>query len=474
MTTDFRPPKKKNNALSKQRIRIVEICSILLCLVFVTFFSGKYLVSPYFSAEKKGTKNSITYNAIKDYVVEGDIIDRNESLIMGNASAGASSYADYPENESYAYLLGYYSVNSGKENTYGLRGNLKDYSLFHLDANNKGATVQLTTDNDLQDYAYALLGNQEGSITVIDNKTGAILALASHSTITYDVNDINSLLLSDVEGSNYRRGTFENDPPGSTFKIVTAAAALEKQEEEGFDDSYFDFTDTGSYLPAGSDWTITNYENVAYGDVDLETAMNKSINCYFADLGIRIGGEALAKTSAAFMVGKDIDIPFLTTLHSKIDVDASSQNDEIAQTSFGQGHTQITPVHLALIAQAIANDGVMMSPYIVSKIYDNSLPLYQHINHKLSKATDETVCEKLKTILHSTAEGYGLDEANYGMVYAKTGTAECANDRIHTYLVGFTESASFCISLNNSDHSYLLYPYAQQIVSKINAIYANN
>ena len=135
------------NKLSRQRIRIVEVCSIVCCLLFVGFFSGKYLISPVFSSQKQGTKNTITYNAIQNYVIEGDILDRNGSTIMANASEGSSAYANYPENESYAYLLGYYSVNSGKENTYGLRGNLKDYSLFHLDSSNKGATVQLTTDN---------------------------------------------------------------------------------------------------------------------------------------------------------------------------------------------------------------------------------------------------------------------------------------------------------------------------------------
>ncbi len=465
-----RKNRDRRNAFSKRRIRLVEICSVLVCLLFVTFFSGKYLVSPILSTSKQATKNTITYDAISSYVIEGDILDRNGNTIMGNASSGTGSYASYPENESYAYLLGYYSVSSGKENTYGLRGNLKDYSLFHLDSNNKGATVKLTTNTSLQDYAYELLNGQEGSITVIDNKTGAILALASHSTITYDVNDINSLLLSDVEGSHYRRGTYENDPPGSTFKIVTAAAALEKQQDEGLDDSFFNYYDTGTYLPAGSDWTITNYESASYGEVNLETAMNKSINCYFADLGVRVGADRISKTAKSFMIGSDIEIPFLTTLHSSFDVDPSS-NDAVAQTAFGQGNTEITPVHLALIAQAVANDGTMMSPYVVSEIYSGNLPLYKHHDKKLSNALDSSICDKLKTILHSTAEGYGLDEYNYGMVYAKTGTAECSNDRIHTYMVGFTENASFCISLNNSDHSYNLYPLAQGLVSMINSIY---
>lgn len=472
MTQSNKTPRKlSQNALSKRRIRLVEVGSICVCLLFGLFFSGKYLISPIFSSKKQATKNTITYDAISDYVIEGDIVDQNGNIIMGYASSGTPASANSPENESYAYLLGYYTVDSNVENTYGLRGNLKDYSLFHLDSDNKGATVQLTTDNGLQDYAYELLNGQEGSITVIDNDTGAILALASHSTITYDVNDMESFLNSDVEGAQYRRGTYENDPPGSTFKMITAAAALTKQEDEGFDDSYFNFTDTGTYLPEGSDWTIHNYNDYAYGDIGLTEAMENSVNCYFADLGIRVGQEYLTNAAEAFKIGEDIEIPFLTTLHSSFSF-SDDQPVTISQTSYGQGDTQITPVHLAMIAQAIANDGVMMSPYIVSNITDGKLPLYKHFDSKLGTCITETVDEKLKDVLHAAALKYGLDEYNYGMVYAKTGTAECANDRIHTYLVGFTEDASFCISLNDSDISYSLYPVAQKLVAYINSMYA--
>ena len=220
----------KNNR-SKKRILLAEIACVIGCLLFSTFLCGKYLLLATFDDGYHGTKNTITYQTIEDFVVEGDIYDRDGALILGNASPGVSAYAENPKNYSYAWLLGYYSVNGGIENTFGLRGNLKDYSLFHLDAENKGASITLTTDNRLQNTAYALLNGKEGSITVIDNHTGAILALSSQSTVAYDVNDMESLLNSDVPGSQFRRGTYENDPPGSTFKVITAAAALKKAED---------------------------------------------------------------------------------------------------------------------------------------------------------------------------------------------------------------------------------------------------
>ena len=462
----------KNRPRDAARINLLIILGCVVCIAFVCGFAGKYLLGPAISEDSRATKNSITYETIEPYAIEGDITDRNGSLIMGNGEAGSSGYAVYPNNYSFAWLLGYYTVSIDGENSYGIRGHNSQYSLFTLDKNDKGATTRLTIDEGLQNYAWQeLLAGQEGSITVIDNKTGAILCLASQSTIDYDANDISTVLYSDVPDSQYRRGTFENDPPGSTFKIVTAAAALQKAEEEDLGEDFFYYYDTGEYTPEGDDFTITNYGYYSYGDLDLESAMNSSVNCYFADLGVRIGADALQNMAEQFLIGTDIEIPFLDTLQSRFDYGDGSPA-YLAQAAFGQGNTEITPVHLAMIAQAVANKGEMMQPYIVESIKLGSVPLYRHIRHKLNNCITVSVDEKLKEIMHSTAEGYGLYESSYGYVCAKTGTAECSDGRVHTYLVGFTEDASFCISMNDSDVSSELYGTAQMLVDYINDLYS--
>lgn len=457
--------------ISSRRIRLTELGCIAVCLLFCGMFGWKYTIAPLVSSSSRATKNTIVYNAIKNYAIEGDYLDRSGTLIMGNASAGSPASASSPMNKSYAWLLGYYSVSSGRENRFGLRGNLADYSLFRLNRSNKGASVTLTTDNRLQNYAFkTILDSTEGSVTVIDNRTGAILCLASQSTITYDVNKVETLLESTVEGSQFRRGTFENDPPGSTFKVVTSAAAIKAALDNHYDEEWFSYNDNGVYVPENSDFTITNFNNKAYGELNLERALNNSVNCYFANLGNKVGEARLKEMAEAFMVGKDIEIPFLTTLHSGIDFGKGTPA-EIAQIAFGQGSTQITPVHICLIAQAVANGGVMMQPYIVDSIYRGRYPLYAARQQILSKVLSSDVDTELKRIMHSTAEVYGLKEGSYGMVYAKTGTAECANDRIHIYIMGFTEDASFCISMNNRTNSHYLYDKAKQLVRKINEVY---
>ncbi|MDY3930417.1 MAG: penicillin-binding transpeptidase domain-containing protein [Erysipelotrichaceae bacterium] len=452
---------------ARRRIQSAQVLCVVTPLLLCAVFGGKYVVMPYVNDTYKATKNQITYQEISSYVKEGDILDRNGSLIFGNAEAGEGGTASDPENYSYAWLLGYYTVNSSQENSYGLRGSLKDALLYHLDSNDKGETVTLTTDTGLQDYAYQLLDGQEGSITVIDNRTGAILALTSQSTIDYDVNDPDSFLANTTQDGQYRRGTYETDPPGSTFKVVTTAAALKKQEDEGLSDDFFQYTDTGTYTPEGDDWTITNYNNEVYGDIDLDTAFANSVNCYFANLGIQTGADNLRTMAENFMIGKDIEIPFLCTLHSQLDIE-DDKPATIAQTAFGQGNTEITPVHLALIAQAVANDGVMMSPYIVQKIDGSLFTSYQARQKKLSAAIDETVDARLKEAMHEAALSYGFSESRYGMVYAKTGTAECPNDRVHCYMIGFTDNYSFCVSFNSMASSVQLYPQALALVNYLN------
>ena len=180
---------------AKKRIRMAEIFAVLIPVAFMAVFGTKYVILPMTNTSYAATKSTVTYDEIKSYVVEGDILDRRGNMIMGNATPGSGAFANAPENRSYAYLLGYYTVNSNTENRYGLRGNLYEHSLFTLDENNKGQTVILTTDNALQDYAYTnILAGQEGSVTVIDNSTGEILCLTSQSTIDYDVNDTASFV----------------------------------------------------------------------------------------------------------------------------------------------------------------------------------------------------------------------------------------------------------------------------------------
>lgn len=455
----------KNNhyEISQKRIRLTEIASIIITLLFTFVLANRYLVQPVISDTSRNNKDTILYNAVTTYAQEGSFIDRNGIEIS------KGGVLNYPDNLSHSWLLGYYSVSLGYENTFGLRGSLKDYIYFLLDKNNVGANVNLTIDSRIQSYAYTnILAGNEGSVIVLDNKTGAILTLTSQSTVDYDANDPTSILMSDIPNSQFRRGTFENDPPGSTFKVLTTIAALEKQRDENLDDSFFNYYDNGTYIAEGDDFTITNYNYYVYGDISLNEAMKNSVNCYFADLGVRVGKDRIKDVASRFMIGKDIEIPYLDTITSSLNMEDAS-NGDVAQTAFGQGKTEVTPMNLALICEAIANNGIMKQPYIVDKIVHRRIPIYYSHSKDIATCADEEIIARLKEAMHETALGYGLGD-NYGMVYAKTGTAECADGRLHTYLMGCTDDISFVISMNNDERSADLYGLAQSLLSYIQSL----
>ena len=449
--------------ISQRRIRLTEIGSILICVLFVFTFTNRYLLQPAIDDETRIAKDALLYNSVSPYVEEGSFYDRNNVIIS------TDNIVNSPENYSYAWLLGYYTVSYGNENSFGLRGSLKDYLYFLLNRNNEGASITLTTDSRIQNYAFSnILNGEEGSVIVLDNKTGGILALASQSTVGYDANAPISILESDIPDSQFRRGTFENDPPGSTFKVLTSIAALEKARDESLDDTFFQYYDDGTYIPEGDDFVITNYNNYVYGDLTLPEAMKNSVNCYFADLGVRVGKDRIEDVAKRLMIGTDIEIPYLDTISSSMNM-ADATAADIAQISFGQGQTQVTPMNLVLIASAIANNGTMKQPYIVDKITYRRIPLFSAATKDLTKCADEEIIAKLKEAMHETALGYGLSE-DFGMVYAKTGTAECGEDRLHTYIMVCTDDVSFIISRNNGDVSADLYGPAQNLLAFIQSL----
>ncbi|QRG87077.1 penicillin-binding transpeptidase domain-containing protein [Bulleidia sp. zg-1006] len=434
------------NSKANKRIGITMIILLLALVILIIHFSYSFLYLPSHNAQKIREKRMYSFQSLPKSAQEGNYYDTNGHLLMEHGKANSS------EAYSMAWLLGYYASDNNHEYKMGLRGNLVDYSYLHLNKQKVGASTFLTIDSNLQNLAYELLHNQEGSITVLDAKTGAIRALASHSTFDFNINDLSTLTKQTAKNSQFTRGLFEKDPPGSTFKIITSISALEQENIPNLN-----FKDTGSYLSKDGGTKIVNFENKAYGNVGLEKALNHSINTYFAHLGEELGPTALEKTAQKFLIGQDIPIPYLSTLHSKLDVQGAN---ELAATAYGQGKTQITPVHLALIAQSLANKGIMKEAYIVESIQSDQNILYKHQEKDLSKVTESAVIEKLNPYLRSTAKLYGLK----GEVYAKTGTAELPDKTTHIYLLAYTKDYGICLSLNHKNQSNRLIPLANRLL----------
>lgn len=416
------------NASSHKKIAGIAAVFCAMCFLVICVCVYRVAVFRDLNPEADKMKKDSRIRLQESEVVEGIILDRSNNEITSYSEPGEAAVIQYPE--SFSYLIGYNSYRLGVS---GLRSTL--YSdLFDGGRDNIGATVKLTIDAELQEQAYHLLDHTVGSVCVINADTGEILTMTSRGNVTlgYNANKIDnkfrefegrtyyfSDLYNTYDKFYYDRAVFAEDPPGSCAKIITATSLV----ENGMQD--FSYMDTGSECND----LISNYNGDIYGECDLERALNHSVNTYFAKAGMTLGNAKLKKTYNQFMVGVPLELDF-TTLESTYMGNDSYSEFVLASNAYGQGQLVMTPLHLAMTASAVMNDGVMMKPYLISSIKNDGRTRRTGSSVKLSDATDRTTADTVKSLLHSNAVYYGLyDYFDEDEVYltAKTGTAETDN-----------------------------------------------
>jgi penicillin-binding protein A len=342
----------------------------------------------------------------------------------------------YPEDELYAVITGFYSYDRGStglERTYNAPLSGTDDALFVrrlVDmATNKtpeGASVQTTIVPKIQKAAADALGNQKGAVVALDPKTGAVLAMVTSPT--FDPNDIAGhdieaagkaydRLASNSQLSN--RAAREIYPPGSTFKLVTAAAALADGKTP---DSMVDSPDPLK-LP-GTRVYLSNSTNCGGTKITMTQALKVSCNTAFANLGMDVGEDKLREQAQLF----GFDRRHLDDLGGVASQFPDKLNEaQLALSSIGQYDVAASPLQMAMVAAAIANDGVLMDPYVVSTVRSQDLtPIETHKPTELSTAmTPENAKELQQMMSEVVSEGTGRNAQIPGVeVAGKTGTAQ--------------------------------------------------
>jgi len=392
---------------------------------------------------------------------EGAIVDMHGNAITTGAAPGRPAQLVYPEE--FGFLVGY---NCRRFARYGLRHGLDRYLNHMLDDNDTGATVRLTLSNALQIRAYEAIGNTAGSAIVIENSTGRVLALASRADIPFNPNMLDAYMeiYNAHEGFFLPYGWTERTPPGSTFKLITAASAL----EHGFTAGQLSFNDTGRIdIPGGS--VIRNFNNSSFGQISLGCALMFSVNTYFANLALELGTERLDATMRRFMLDSTLELDF-ATIRSSFDWGNGSLF-YVAQTGFGQGRLQMTPLHLAMVIQSIANDGVMLAPHVISDITAGCGTVARRgSTSAIAETVSAGTAQILRSMMISTAHSYGLTYERFGVVGAKTGTAELGSGYNQVYLGAFTEEYTIILSRNytTGTSSQLIRPMMGLLESIIN------
>ncbi len=355
----------------------------------------------------------------------------------------------YPQGELFSNVVGYWSTKYGAtgieigENS-NLSGTAEPATLDGLinqmtGGPQPGNNVVLTLDPELQRVAYEGLAASvtgRGAVVAVDPKNGEILAMASHPS--FDPNGIDESfpeLSRDPDSPLINRAVQSLYPPGSTFKVITAAAAL----EAGVSPTQ-QFVDDGTYELPG--YTVHNYKGREYGRVTFTESLVFSINAIFAKIAVeKIGARSLAQMAYDFGFGDTYEGFSLPVSASNLGLPPSEWTPgTTAQTAFGQGQTSSNAFEMALVAAAIANDGEMMEPRLVREIrspdgiiLDRPTPSVRH--EPLPASTAQALNEMMQKVVTqgelTVAEVPGVEVAG------KTGTAESGNGPPHSWWITF-------------------------------------
>ncbi|MFB6560014.1 peptidoglycan D,D-transpeptidase FtsI family protein [Streptomyces sp. NPDC056400] len=443
--------------MNKPLRRISLFCGLLVLALLIRTNWLQYV-----QAEELSTRKENRRVQIAQYATErGNIIVKGGEPITGSKVTDGSDYKykrTYTNGELWAPVTGYASQAFGSTQLESLEDGIltgNDDRLFFdrtigmfTGEKKQGGNVVTTLNPEAQKAAFEALGTKKGAVAAIDPRTGAILALVS--TPSYDPSRFagNSkddekawVELKDSEDKNLvNRALRETYPPGSTFKVVTAAAALEHGVVQDINAP----TDTPEpYFLPGTKTVMVNHA-AGCEKASLNKALEVSCNSVFANMGDKVTRDKMVETSEKFGFNNDkIDIPvraFASIYDKKMGKDGN------AQSSIGQFNTAATPLQMAMVTAAIANDGKLMKPYMVDNLTAPNLDIIErHEPQEMSRPLSAANAEKVQQMMVNVVEnGTGAKAKMKGVtVGGKTGTAqhgEGNKKRPYAWFISYAEN----------------------------------
>ena len=436
--------------------RELKRVSIVAFLMFLTLLVSTTIIQ-YVQAEALAADPRNSRTLYESYSIErGPILVGGEPIAYSQPSDDDYKFQRvYANGPLYAPITGFIPVNG--EAT-GLERSLNDYlsgqsSSQFFDSLNRlisgqdpmGASVEVAIDPVAQQAAWDALGDYAGAVIVTEPSTGRIIAMVTKPT--YDPNTLavhNSAevtatyegLLADPADPLFNRATGgDMNPPGSVFKLVTVAAAL----ESGKYTPESQLPNPSSFTLPGTDSVVRNTEggNCGGGEtVSIATALRLSCNIPFAELGIELGDAAIREQAEKFGFNHEFFIPTITepSVYPRALDDAQT-----ALTAFGQYEVRATPMQMAMVSAAIANGGIVMNPNLVDQITaPDFTPLQEFEGEEFGRAISEETANTMVGMMVNGVENGAASNARIDgvSVAGKTGTAE--NGESDPYTLWFT------------------------------------
>jgi len=431
--------------------------SVVVLLMFLSLFVSTTVIQAV-SADslKSDARNSRTLYA--SYSAE-----RGPILVDGEPIAYSQPVDDdykfqrvYANGPLYAPVTGYLTLNQG--NT-GIESALNDYltgtsndqffdqvNAILTGQSPKGASVELTIDPVVQQAAYDALGDYQGAVIAIRPKTGEIIAMVSKPTFdpnvlaVHDTDQViaayNQLLDDPLDPLINRTLAGALDPPGSTFKLVVASAALETGKYTA--DS--EFPNPATLTLPETTFDISNSDEGTCGpgeNATIATAIRLSCNIPMAELGQQLGYRTILDQANKFGFNESIDVPLQSTesYYPRV-LDAP----QTMLSAFGQYTVRASPLQMAMVSMAIANGGTIMKPNLVESITSSNLTTIQSFQPEVYKQaiSQQTAAAMTQMMVDAVANGAASNATIDGVdVAGKTGTAQNDDNPYTLWFTGF-------------------------------------
>jgi peptidoglycan glycosyltransferase len=445
--------------------QIRQLAAVLIALYVVLFFALNYWQVN--RTEELASEAGNTRALIKQFdTPRGPIVTADGVVVARSVQAPGDSdvkfQRQYPTGELFAQITGYHTFGLGStqlETTESdvLTGDTFTQQVRAIEdllgrSNDNSGSVRLTLREDMQSVSKSLLGEQEGSIVMIEVETGAIVSMWSYPSFDpnlvadpdYDAAfDYLTELQDDDRDPLLANAYQQRYMPGSTFKVLTTGAALDFGVISL--DSFW--PDEREYVPPQTTNPIHNYAGSLCGG-DLTEVFRRSCNTPFARTAIELGPERFQEGIARWGVGEELPIdlphPAASTIGSFENIDDNLPL--LAIRGFGQNDDQMVPLHMAMVAATVANDGEMMKPYVVDaevdhggRVIDTTEP--EVWKRPISRSTAEILQGLMTKVAESGTASCCIALEDGISVAAKTGTAQLNGpgepERSHAWIIAF-------------------------------------
>ena len=443
-----------------RQIRAVSLLAGLMFLALMVNLTGSAMFR---QASLNNDPHNVRVRDAEFSQNRGNILVGSRPIATTTSSNGKFAYQRvYPSGPKYAPITGYYSYYYGRsmlEQTQNaqLTGTSDAQWLSRITGTlsghkPEGGSITTTINAKAQDAAWDGLRGKKGAVVALDYTTGAVLAMASSPS--YDPNELASHhlndttrawknLVADPSSPLTNRATREIYPPGSTFKLVTAAAAL----QNGYHPNSMVDSPENWILP-GTRTPLTNETNCGGSRITLAHALDISCNTAFGKVGVSLGQDKIRDQAERFGFGKVVNSD-VSSVASRFPQDLTDA--QLAQSSIGQFDVAASPLQMAMVTAGIANGGKLMTPYLTAQVRASNLQVVsEHHPKQMSQPMTKESAEQLKAMMVSVVNNGTGKRAriNGTTVGGKTGTAQTVKGKApYAWFVGWSDNPHVAVAV---------------------------